>query len=831
MNELHRESCADRAQPPGRGLRCFTNPWNEVTSVVSRGAHTSHESYRPYERKDGLRSSIFPSPSALFHLPAAIHHAPFTIFSVAAVAAALLLGAGAVRAAAWPVENATVRCELQVIGSPNEPEAGIIAIVPDGGLLPRSAPDPVVIDSKGKVLKSEVIWYNPHDSIAVAFEQPAGGLATIYFRPSGAFTHVGNKQGAFFKPSLMVVGKQGHASMPSALSLPQEALQGGTRLGFVPFIGQRENQLGQSEDFCSYYSGWVRMPAKTKAYICTISSDGSLAQVDGKVVANWPGIHKRTEGGSGKYGSWVELAAGPHRVEYFYFKKGNEEAEANLCWKLPSDKLPHTIRGTDYYQSGQARVIKCELAEGGVPAAARWACSSYLWLRSWPWCNYALRAMETESAPVGTTFTWEPEPGMRVNGPEINWLFAGQGEHSVGLTVTQGTTVRKSARTIYFARSPQRATINSSSDRIEYRKALLARCQAVPAAQRPCATWDDELWAIFAETAEPLAGLNVMQEVFERSWSDLQRRPPAERYRLEDIYFELMRYSDKKLAEGWLPKFESADGTNRERRLLWQLTKVDFTLNELNQPEEARKLAVALRTAAVGSNEIARVMIRQGDVERYAGQAEEAAKFYSGAQDILGKKSGTLVKSPPIGNPAAPKGKLPKDERIPKWQQGGGGKGERVFAIAPSVDDWRKQAVREAAYYETLHTLLKAHDVEEARKTLAQWELEFPLSKLAGDYPIGEGEFYTSIGDYNRALRVLSAYRKNVEISNYLPQSMALECRCLHALKRLDEFKTLAAELIKRFPGHPAATDMQTELDIAQGRHPSTPGLRLEDYQ
>ncbi len=803
MNDHSHEPHAAVFQTLEKALRFCSNSW--------QAAHSSHETR-------AAKTS-------------AIHHLPSAIFFPAAVAAALLLlGANAAPVAApWPVENATVRCEVQMIASPSEPEAGVIAIVPDGGLLPRTAPDPVVIDSKGKTLKSEVIWYNPRDSIAVVFEQPEGGQATIYFRPSGAFSHVGNKPGAYFKPSLMVVGKQGRAGLPVAQSLPQEALQGGTRLGFVPFIGQRENQLGQNEDFSSYYTGWVRMDKKTKVYICTISSDGSLAQVDGKVVANWPGIHKRTEGGSGKYGSWVELAAGPHRVEYFYYKKSNEEAEANLCWKLPTDKLPHTIRAKDYFQSGHARVVKCEQADGGTPAGIRWACSSYLWLRSWPWCNYSLRVMDAEQVPAGTTFTWEPEPGLRVNGPELNWLFAGQGEHSVGLTVTQGATSRKSARTVYFSRSPQRATINSPNDRIEYRKALLARCQAVPAAQRPCATWDDELWTIFSETAEPLAGLSVMQEVFERSWADLQRRPPAERYRLEDIYFELMRYSDKKAAEGWLPKFESADSTNRERRLLWQMTKVDFSLNELARPEEARKLAATLRTAASGSNEIARVMIRQGDVERYAGQAEEAAKFYSSAQDILGKKSGTLAKGPMIGNPAQP-GKPAKDERLPKWQQRGG-KGERVFAIAPSVDDWRKQAVREAAYYETLHTLLKSHDIEEARKTLGQWELEFPLSKLAGDYPIGEGEFYTSIGDFNRALRVLSTYRKNVEISNYLPQAMALECRCLYALKRVADFKTLAAELIKRFPGHPAATEMQTELDIAQGRRSTTPGLRLEDYQ
>jgi len=88
-------------------------------------------------------ASLAPRPS-----PRSAH------FSLAAAAALLLLGAGAVRAAGWPVDGATVRCDVQVIASPNEPEAGIIAIVPDGGLLPRSAPDPVVLDSKGKMLKS-----------------------------------------------------------------------------------------------------------------------------------------------------------------------------------------------------------------------------------------------------------------------------------------------------------------------------------------------------------------------------------------------------------------------------------------------------------------------------------------------------------------------------------------------------------------------------------------------------------------------------------------------------------------------------------------------------
>ena len=721
----------------------------------------------------------------------------------------------------------------------------MLAIIPDGGLLPRPVPEPVVVDAQGKTLKSEVLWHSPHDGIAVLFEPPPTGAVTIYFRTAGSFAHVGNRPGSLFKASLLLMVKMGHASMNAALQIPSEALQGGTRLRLAPYIGQRSNLLGPDEDFSSYYAGWIKMEKAAKVYVCTISSDGSQCLLDGKVVANWPGIHTRQEGGSGKYGNWVELAAGLHRVEYFHFKRTGA-LEANLCWRLPGEKFPRTLHTSEFVQSGAAKVTKIQTADGLLPAAIQWSCESYLWLRDQPWNLFALRAMEADGAPAGTVYSWEPEPGVHVTGSELNWIFRGSGEHMVSLTVSQGLHSAHSTRLVYYTLTPAAATINSSNDRTEYRKALLARCRSVAAPQRPCAGWDEELWMMLASVVEPLAGLALMQEVFERSWDEVLKRPATERYRLEDIYFDLMRYSNKQAAEGWLPKFEQADSTNRVRQMMWQLTHVDFVLNDLNQADTARKLAAALKTTASGSNEIARVMIRQGDVERFAGDAELAAKFYSGAQDILGKKPAIIAKAPMVAK-TSPATKAPtttkaanatKESTTGKGGKGGGkaaennsSKGERMFAIAPSVDDWRKQAVREAAYYETLHSMLQAHDIEEARKTLDTWEMEFPLSKLAGDYPIGEGEFYTTIGDFPRALRVLSAYRKNVEISNYLPQAMALECRCLSALKRNAEFVALAQELIKRFPGHPATNEIQLELDLQQGRRTGAPGLRLEDFK
>lgn len=742
----------------------------------------------------------------------------------------MLLGALAVSAgeakSGWPVADAPIRFEVHMTAAPSIPEAGVVAIIPDGGLLPHPTPDPVVLDANGATLKSEVLWFSLHDGIAVAFEEPSGGRAMIYFRNAASFTHLGNRPNSIFKPSLLLLVKMGHASMSTAQQIPAEAWQGGVRMGLAPYIGQCENLLGPKADYSSYYAGWIKTPKKAKTFLCTISSDGSECLLDGKVVASWPGVHARKEGAGGKYGSWMELSAGLHRVEYFHFKKGSDTAEANLCWRLPGDKVPHTLEVKDYVQSGQAQVYKFETRENAPTAAFLWSCESYLWLRAWPWNLFTFRALPAANAPTNMVYTWEPEPGLRVTGREINWIFNGSAERTVGLTALLDKASAHSARGVYFAQTPSRATINSPNDRMEYRKALVARCQAVPIPQRPCANWDEELWSILDGVVEPLAGLTLMQEIFERSWSDVLRRSAVERYRLEDIYFDLMRYSNPKAAAEWLTKFESADSANRERQLQWQLTRLDFVLNDLNQPDTARKLAQTMQIHLSTSNEIARVLIRQGDVERFAGEAEAAAKFYSAAQDTLGKKPATVARK--TVSVAATGGKAGKES---ERERGRGKREAKMFSIAPSVDDWRKQAVREAAYYEQLHSQLVVRDIEEAHKTLEAWELEFPLSKLAGDYPIGEGEFYTTIGDFPRALRVLSVYRKNVEISNYLPQAMALESRCLLALKRTDEFTTLAHELVARFPGHPATKDIQVELDLLARHNKGGRLLRLEDFK
>jgi hypothetical protein len=69
-----------------------------------------------------------------------------------------------------------------------------------------------------------------------------------------------------------------------------------------------------------------------------------------------------------------------------------------------------------------------------------------------------------------------------------------------------------------------------------------------------------------------------------------------------------------------------------------------------------------------------------------------------------------------------------------------------------------------------------------------------------------------AVGGWERALRVLKAYRGGVEISSFLPEAMSMELDCLKELKRPDDLKALAREIVKRFPAHPVAEKAQGVL-------------------
>ena len=129
-----------------------------------------------------------------------------------------------------------------------------------------------------------------------------------------------------------------------------------------------------------------------------------------------------------------------------------------------------------------------------------------------------------------------------------------------------------------------------------------------------------------------------------------------------------------------------------------------------------------------------------------------------------------------------------------------------VIAAANTQDaDWRKRAVLQNSYYTEVKNLIDQDELGDARDKLDAWAVEFPLSKLGGDYALAEAEYALKFDDYDRAQRILKAYRIRVDLSPQLAEAMQMEWDCDAKLQRPADIKELAADIKKRFPDLPLA--------------------------
>jgi TolA-binding protein len=300
---------------------------------------------------------------------------------------------------------------------------------------------------------------------------------------------------------------------------------------------------------------------------------------------------------------------------------------------------------------------------------------------------------------------------------------------------------------------------------------------------------------------------------------------PADRHFLEDLYFEVLRYTDKEGAAKWLDRFETEE-RDFPRKGYWRIARVDFRLYDLEDLDGARRLADGIRASADPETTV-RAAIRQGDVERFRGKYDEAAKLYAQAQDMprAAPRQATAPTARPREEAAKPKGPAEK----PKAGADGPSRERPAVTGAISLpatrEPWKAEAVRESSYYRTAHDLIGKGCLYEARDVLRRWELELPLSKISGDYSLAEAEYFRTIRDFRRALKILRAYREGTEMSAFLADAMEMEIQCLVQLGRDKEIVELAKEFERRFPGHPAAERARSLSGIVKGQASTeTPG-------
>lgn len=702
-----------------------------------------------------------------------------------ATAAMLLAAAGAARAEAppWTVGAATHRFEVGITTPASQPEAGNVALLPDGGLLPKPACDAVVTDAGGRELKSLVVWHNPRVGLGVCFENPpSDARAFVYVVPAQKTKPADSAAAGFLKPGVLMYVETSAAtpSMAKAASIARDWPPGrAARLALVPNVGQSENRLGPDDNFMAWYTGWLTIETPGRYYFCTISDDASEFRIGGKLVARWPANRPRNDGAKGQFGDYVDMVKGLHSLEYLQYETTGQQ-EAHLCWRptgTPIDKLPLTTPRTAYLHSGETRIVSAAAKDGLPLPGIDWQCVKYVWTGDRPVNLFRFARMPGGASPGDVRFTWKIDDRYEVTADEFLWLWEDEAEHPVSLTAARGSASAVSSVPVVVPVYPPQMNMNVPSDREMVRKAFLSRLQAGPAQRRPCADWSSNLWATLVAALDPYATPEIPQAVIERSRQDLARVAPEWRWAIEGMFVENVRVKDPAAALPWVQRF-AREEMDTSRKVHWQMERARILATDLGMTNEARAALAEIQPATLTPEAAVRATVLAGDVERFAGRRDEAARFYGAAQD----RHRAMQKS------AATLSALRREST------------NEMSAMARLAGDWRIAAVREGANHATVQSLIEQKAWAEARRTLDQWEIEFPLSKIDGDFPLAEAAFHMAVGDPQRARRILSSYRATVGMNSYLARAFAMEMKCLEALGLRAEMDALAAERAKRIP-------------------------------
>ncbi len=787
-------------------------------SALNSVFQLSTESFNPetQRRRDGIGAG---SRIVLF----GFHPVILSKILLASLASLLLIRAAAAQEK-WAVPGAEMRFKVEIDSRPSSPEAGIIATFPNGGALPGPFPNAVVIDSAGQQVHCECLWNNPQEGYAVVFPEPdASGPFWIYIEgspnPSNAWT-----ADSAVHPGLLLYTRVGNASLSDARNLATENPPGqGVRMGLVPIIADAQNRFGPSDNFVSYYTGWLNFPEGGACFIGTVSQDGSTVLIDGKTAADWPGMHSYKEGLTGKNGNTITVTKGPHRVEYFQFtSEGSPMAE--LIWRLPSMKgapVPETPKERAFVHSGSVRIEGAESRGGAPPALFNRTAVSYMSFTNQFVDLYDL-SVPLSDEYNGAVFDWSFSDGFHAHGSHVLWPVVRGTPLSVTLTVKGSRGTSSSTRLLYPDTLPPGAKVDDLSERRDYAQALLNRLEGAPAGASPASSWSPAFWQVLPQVVQGGEAKELLAFLFQNCSADLGNLGADDRKRLGDIYYDELK-EDKSTAPGILNRMITAE-RNPGAMFHWQLKALDFELFEAGNIAAAGQIAAALRPDPFrgGKDDAELKLIALGDVERMAGNIDAATQYYTNAQAMNVKATrptftGFAGFTDPMAAPTP----------APNAQANGG----IVIGAANGQDaDWRKRAVLENSYYTEVKNLLDQEELDDARDKLEAWEIEFPLSKLGGDYALAEAEYALKFEDYDRAQRILKAYRIRVDLSPQLAEAMQMEWNCDAELQRPADIKELAADIKKRFPDLPLAKAAQKALNgempealVGKNRPPDVP--------
>jgi tetratricopeptide (TPR) repeat protein len=514
--------------------------------------------------------------------------------------------------------------------------------------------------------------------------------------------------------------------------------------GFVASIAHGANPFGESANFLTHYTGWLKTDDK-KLNLYTISSDASFVLVGDKFEFGWPGEHGPNVNAKTVTRKEVNTLPGATRIDYYHAAKGSQ---------APTMVLGHSVGGKDetipasaWLHPGTTEIIRLENVRGApVPVIDAHVLSYLGWNGLW---LYEIACKLDANLPAGWSATWEWSDGSAATGAKSDRVVPGPNSvmATVRLKGDQGE-VRGVRRITFGGAPPRQAQTENAND--------LRRYLGLLEGEDPERLAPDTLRAGFQLLSE--FGNDQQIGRWAGAWmakNTNQDDPLWIKGKVAHLRALAQTSPQQALAEIRHLDFGVRRKFARELGLI-ELELLVFYLKDPAAAQVANRLAFENPNSDVGRL----AKIRLGDLYRLLGRGKDAVEVYRSVQKTIADET-----------------------------QG------------------RKFAAQDRSYSITIADLLAQDYRHEAEAKLAEWELEHPMAKFDSDFLLLRGRVLMEFGRWNEALQEIDSFREMNPDSPFQIPADFYRAKALWELGKKDEARTIWQRIAKEFPKHELAAE------------------------
>ena len=639
----------------------------------------------------------------------------------------------------WAFKEQPYRAVVRLNEAPILPEAGIAIDLPEFGVTQPKNPTVILTDGKGRVIPANVVWREEGVNLLLlgkAMEE--GEECHVYF--GGAPVRAAPTWTA--RTSLLLETRRFPAG--AKIDTPQEiedawrrASGHGDGAGFVRWIFNGENPYGESSNFLSKYSGFLRTTDAKELHLFTVSSDASFVFVNGKYEFGWPGTHNSHPNDKNGPNKKITPSGALTKIEYYHAKVGAGEPAMGLLWK-PGGKI-EPIPADQWVHAGTSEVLRIEGAQGRPVPSPSIKLESYIGYND-------LWLFETVCSLAGNldgwNVSWQFGDGATFTGPACTRVIPGPDPVKVAVTLQKGGERITGTREIRFhGNAIHEASVKNHADVRRYID-LLGR--ETPARLSPrTLKLDVTFLGEFAEDTQ----IAPFAEAFAQQKSDTGD-PVWLQSQLTRLHALAQTDPARALAE--LHKVDTV--ARRKFAGAFDMLEVDLLVFYLRDPravEIARQFAFQNKDANV-----ARVLnTRIGDSYRVLGRYPEAVAQYQAVQkSVVEGSSGR---------------KLPAQDR---------------------------------AYSIEINELITDGYRKEAELKLVEWESKHPMAKVDSDFLLLRGRLLMQLGRWKEALMEIESFGKMQPDSPFQIECDFHRARAFFETGQKDEAKKIWTRIATKYP-------------------------------